>query len=306
MITDIALTTLIALAIFVCTNWIGKHSYQSGYFEIGKLSLTSGPSFFNFSYRIFTPIAFLTITSAIFYQINAGELIRLLPYSLAEYFVFRIAFNLIFDRILLINFAEFFTISAATFIIYLWIHNNIIEHKEFLFPSRQEIGSALWLGLAAFLYTTINNISLSEKKARHRRERYVAYQHAKYMSLFGKTIKEIAKNDRELSIVLAVLIYEGLNRPRIFQFLERLLLSIKGKATIGPMQVLTTSRITNDESVKLGTEKLLSEYRSAMKIEKREAFALHKALSAYNGSDAYAFEVSEILDILSPRKDRAA
>jgi hypothetical protein len=299
---DTLVTISIAVAMFYSTNWIGKHSYQSGYFEIGKLSLTSGSTAFNFVFRIFAPIAFLTLTAAVLYWVHADSIVKLLPHALIGYFIFRFAYYFVCDRYLLVNFFEFFALGLATIALYFWVHANVIEHREFLFPSKQEIGSALWLGMIAFLYTTINSIQLSETKARRRRIAYVSYQRDKYLSLYGTIINEEAQNEREKDIVLAVMIYEGLNRPRILQFIERLVLPIKGKASIGPMQVTVSSNISDETSVRLGAERLLSAYRSNLQNEdlQYEGSALIDALSAYNGSDKYAIE---ILEVLSAMKD---
>lgn len=297
---DTLITISIAVAMFCSTNWIGKHSYQSGYFEIGKLSLTSGSTAFNFVFRIFAPIAFLTLTAALLYWAKADRFVALLPYSLFVYFAFRFAYYFISDRSLLVNFIEFFAIGAATVVLYLWVHTNVIEHRQFLFPSKQELGSALWLGMIAFLYTTINSIQLSETKARRRRIAYVSHQRDKYLSLYGPIINEDSINEREKQIVLAVMIYEGLNRPKFMQFIERLLLPIKGKASIGPMQVTVTAKISDETSVRLGAERLLSTYRSNLRNEGQtsEVSALIEALSAYNGSDKYAVEVLEVISAM--------
>lgn len=94
--------------------------------------------------------------------------------------------------------------------------------------------------MIAFLYTTINSIQLSEKKARRRRIAYVSHQREKYLSLYEPIINEESKNEREKQIVLAVMIYEGLNRPKFMQFIERLLLPTE--CQVKAEQVLITLR----------------------------------------------------------------
>ena len=99
---------------------------------------------------------------------------------------------------------------------------------------------------------------------------------------------------------MAVMIYEGFNRPAILQRLEPLLLLFKRSVTMGPMQVSTTTRIDDETSVSLGAAKLLSAYRECLEREDKPLKweAINYALKQYNGPQ-YAVEVEDILELLS-------
>lgn len=289
----------IAALMFLLTNWIGKHSYQSGYFEIGQLSRSSGSTAFNYAYRIFAPIAILAILATLSTKLGLNFITPNLLPSLLAYFLLRVAYYFISDRVALVNKIEFVAIMIATVSLYCWIQRNLIENGEFLLPTKQEIGTAIWLAIAAFIYKTINSIEISETKARQRRKRYVDGQARKYLTRYGELINELSKDERERKILTAVMIYEGLNRPKAFQYIERLLLPFKRKVTVGPMQVSTASNISDEQSIRLGSQRLLSHYRELKQdTDRPEWSALSEALTSYNGTQSYAIEVGEVLDLL--------
>ena len=299
---NLIFSTTIAIAMFFTTNWIGKHSISSGYFQLGRFSQASGSYAFSAMYRIFAPIAFLCVTALILYWTDHDALVGSLPYALYLYFALRLTFNLATDRTELINFPEFILTSVASVLTYLTLHEMVVTRRDLFIPEAQDIGTALWLSLVAFIYKTVNSVETSEVKALKRRISYVTRQVSKYTSLYSDQIRQYAKNEDEYSLVMAVMIYEGFNRPAIFQRLEPFLLYFKRSVTMGPMQVATTIRIDDETSISLGATKLLSAYRECLEREDKpfKWEAINYALKQYNGPQ-YAVEVEDILELLSKR-----
>ncbi|MBD9479865.1 hypothetical protein [Pseudoxanthomonas sp. PXM02] len=293
---------VIAVAMFFATNWIGKHSISSGYFQLGQFSQISGSYAFSAMYRIFAPIAFLCVIAIILYWTNHDAFVQTLPYALYLYFALRLVFNFATDRIELVNFPEFILTSVASVITYLALHELVVTKKDLFIPDPQDVGTALWLSLAAFIYKTINSIETSEVKARRRRVLYVTKQASKYTERYAKQIRQYAIDDDEYNLVMAVLIYEGFNRPAIVRRLEPILLLFKTRVTMGPMQVATTTPISDETSVSIGAERLLSSYREFLGSHEQSSSwqAINYALSEYNGHQ-YAAEVEDILALI-PRK----
>lgn len=308
MVADISMKLLfpaiVAIAMFFATNWIGKHSISYGYFQLGQFSQTSGSYAFSAMYRIFAPIAFLCITAIIMYWTDNDAFVDTLPYALYLYFAIRIAFNFATDRSKLVNLPEFILTSVASVIAYLALHELVVTKRDIFIPDPKDIGTALWLSLAAFIYKTINSIETSEAKARIRRASYVAKQMDKYASRYAKQIRQYTIDDNEYNLVMAVLIYEGFNRPAIIQRLESLLLLFKKPVTMGPMQVATTTPIDDETSVSLGAEKLLGAYREFLERDDQPSSwqAINHALKQYNGPQ-YAAEVEDILDLIPKKTD---
>ena len=62
--------TTLAAALFLCLNWIGKHSLNSGYVQMSTFVETNQAPAFNFLYRSFAPVVFITLISAALYATN--------------------------------------------------------------------------------------------------------------------------------------------------------------------------------------------------------------------------------------------
>jgi hypothetical protein len=105
-------------------------------------------------------------------------------------------------------------------------------------------------------------------------------------------------------VAYAVLIYETFNRPWLAQSFERLVFPWFSH-TLGPMQLRTSKRITNRESVALGIHKLRQTFEtSAQEPAGKSRFryqAIYSSLAKYNKDDEYISEVLMVLRTLSVR-----
>jgi hypothetical protein len=299
-----------ALMLFLLTNWIGRHSIQVGYMEISVIAKSNESPAFNFIYRAFSPIAFILLASSVLFSIGFSYLAKDIYLVVFYYFSIRILFNVLVGRFGLLGKAEFFLIAATSCAGAFFVHQELISTKSFFFPTRQEIGTALWLGVAAFLYKTINSIEFSSSAARRRVEKYVFIKRAEFSSLYRKVFSEECRDRGEKNLVLAILIYEDFNRPRAYRFLERLIFPrFKRKASIGPMQVTTEDNIGDLDSVIIGARKIVEAYRraTAAALENDESpgwAARAEAIASYNSGYSYREEVENIFCILDSEGDR--
>lgn len=299
---NILVSLVIALALFVITNWLGKHSLGSGYFQIGRLSQSSDSIAFNYSYRIFAPTALLVLIAAAMYTSNLGQLIACLPAASVLYWAIRFGFYFVAKRLELVNLYEFFAIATLSIVVYLLVHHGFVVDRELLFPTRSEVGAALWFGVTAFVYKSINSIEVSEAGAARRRTKYVIQRADEYIERYGRIIRQFTDDKFELNLVIAVMIYEGLNRPHVAHWAERLILAMRGRASVGPMQVVTQFPMSDEESIRAGAEIILSAYRHAKNQEPGASFGywVNEASRAYNLGYDYPAEISEIMRILEP------
>ena len=83
---------------------------------------------------------------------------RLLWANHSIYFIFRTLFNIVFGRVLLLNWpalaVQLAVGTCASYVAYILV---IIPRKPLL-PSSESIGEQLWLAIALFLYAAFNNI----------------------------------------------------------------------------------------------------------------------------------------------------
>jgi len=117
------------------------------------------------------------------------------------------------------------------------------------------------------------------------------------------------------SIIYSILIYEGFNRPPAVRLLERLLFPW-GSKSLGPMQVTTDRRISDEESVTLGAKRLVDAYREVLATGNEKArlknvtfdsllniahryYVISRVAAAYNKDDSYVGEVRELHELMA-------
>jgi hypothetical protein len=296
---------LLAVIFFVITNWIGKHSIQLGYMHL-SVSVASGESpLFNIAYRVFSPIALVVLAAAFFSAAGLNEYIDKTYLVVAYYFAIRILFNLISQRTALVNWSEMLLIGITSIGLSYLVDKNMVGDNSFLFPSRQEIGSAVWLAIAAYLYKTINSVKISSNNESTRIQSYIQKRLDSYRGSYGEIIHKLTHSKDEKDLIWSVMIYEGFNRPAIYRVLERLVFpSFKRIATLGPMQVRTYKSISDEESVYIGASKVIRDYRSALSAQgpidnpwELETIR-RKVTSAYNSGRNYSEQVESVYQVV--------
>ena len=102
-------------------------------------------------------------------------------------------------------------------------------------------------------------------------------------------------------VAYAILIYETFNRPWLARQVERAVFPW-GSHTIGPMQVSTTTRLSDRESVIIGTQQLRRSFEMTQEelLGKRASryTVIRMAIAKYNRDDNYIGEIFQVLHIL--------
>lgn len=102
-------------------------------------------------------------------------------------------------------------------------------------------------------------------------------------------------------VAYAVLIYETFNRPGMARAIEHALFPWHSR-TIGPMQVHTGTRLSDEQSVRLGIKKLnecLAETEKEFQGKTTTRYnVVRSTLAKYNRDERYINGVIEILNIL--------
>lgn len=287
----------LSIILFLIMNWIGKHSSNAGYIQMSVLIKADEAPAFNFIYRAFAPIAFITIISALLYAFKYDLFVQNIYLVVVYYFIIRLFFNIITGRSLLLNWKiQFLYILVAVPISY-YVYENIILHREFLFPSPEKLGNAVWLAIIAFLYQTFNNIKLSDIQTKKRKGNYLQNRYDKYKILYGNIITNNVDTKTQECMVYSVLIYEAFNRPKIYRFIENILFRFGLAKTLGIMQVTTKDLINDKESVLIGTKKIVTDYKQAnSKKDYGEWRIRGEVLKKYNPDNDYINEVNSLYD----------
>ena len=292
----------LAVGLFLILNWIGSHSIHAGYIRMSVLAKTDEAPAFNFLYRAFSPVAYITVVSAISYKFQQDWIVKDIYLVVIYYFIFRLIFNLLTGRGKLLNWVtqSAYVLTAVPMSYY--VYDILITHKEFLFPTAKELGSAVWLAIVAYAYHTFNNVKLSDERTKARKAGYLQNRYTTYRNIYGEVIEEIAETKRQEALIYAVLIVEAFNRPKLYRLIENMLFPFGLAKTLGIMQVTTDRYINDEESVRLGATKIVKDHLQAkLKVDARKypegSWAIRReVLELYNPDGEYIREVDGLYD----------
>lgn len=289
---------ILGVLLFFIINWIGKHSYSIGYMEISIFVKTEEAPALNFLIRVLTPIVFIIICSSILYYFKLDKYVQNIYFVNLFYILFRLLFNLITARGLLLNWYRQALYWTAILLISYITYDKIIKVKSNVLPDFTTIANELWIIIMVFIFQVANNVRLSPESTEKRKAKYLEKRYIHFKRKYNDIIVSIL-NDKFLeTIAYSIIIYEDFNRPKIARFFERANQFITNKPhTLGVMQVQSKEIISDSQSVKLGCEKILKSYKKYVKKLKKKNeeyqswLALIVIVANYNGGSRYQEEV---------------
>lgn len=310
MITFVHL--ILALVLFFLINWLGKHSVSVGYMNLSIFFKEDSAPAFNFLLRSLTPIMYLFITSSILYWLNFDAMVNNIWLVVVYYFVFRIIFNLLMSRARLLNWSYQFSLALITIYVSFFSYDKFIKNKETLLPNFSSMTNELWIIIALFVYATMNNVRLSPKAAKKRKDAYLDHMYKYFLKKYSAKAKDKVATPELEPLVYAIMIYENFNRPLVARAIEHLFFSFGKSKTLGIMQVTTDRRISDEESLEMAIDKLNHDYeasrveeeansakwRNHMSEEEVQKMLTQSTLRSttrkYNPSDNYVREVMDV------------
>jgi hypothetical protein len=312
MLTVITCHIALAIILFFVINFLGQHSPSSlGYYQLTSFFETDEAPAFNYLIRVLTPTVFTILISTLFYSLKLDNLIVNIYLVSVYYVVFRLLFNLAINRSHLINWPKQFLYLVSIIVINYFVYDKFIKIKSNLLPDFSNMANELWIIIIIFLYNFINNISLSDKNAQKRKDKYIATQFARINAKYNGIVSQTLPHVRLRQIALALIIFEDFNRPRLFRFIENFVQIFSNKPhTLGIMQVKSAKRITDKQSVSIGTRKLLADFDD-LKIlhlsdndtygtdEYKDESYQRKLIEKYNPDLVYSYEIIELANDLN-------
>lgn len=314
---DIVLVhVLLGILLFILINWIGRHSYSIGYMEVSLLVKEEESPAFNFVFRILSPVVYLFLTSAILYSLSLDRYVSDIYLVSLYYIIFRLTFNLITNRVLLLNWGRQFVYWAGILALSYFSYLKLISVRENIFPDFKSFANELWIIILVFLYQTMNNLRFSSAQTERRKENHLKSRYRILQSRFGQHIERLAPNRKLQALIYAIIVYEDFNRPKIVRGVENVVFRItKRPMSLGIMQVRTDKLISDLQSVELGIQKILrakqdSEARVHRAIEDGSSDESHwtlqytitrDILKDYNPDDGYINEVASLAEIIEAK-----
>lgn len=296
---------ILGIGLFFLINWIGKHSYSIGYMEISIFVKTEEAPALNFLIRVLTPIVYIIIVSTTLYHFGLDKFVCNVYLVNIYYILFRLIFNLATNRGLLLNFYRQFLYWIAIVVISYFTYEKLIKVKTNILPDFTTVANELWIIILIFIFQVANNLRFSEEATQKRKDKYLKSRYHYFKRFYGQLIKDLTKNEILESIVYAIIIYEDFNRPKIARKVENLKFSLTKKPhTLGVMQVRSDRIISDIESVRLGTEKVVNAYKKYLKNSIEDSkdnfdyYAQKYIISDYNVGTSYNYEVNELANII--------
>jgi hypothetical protein len=306
---------LLAVTMFFVLNWIGKLAQSSGYLTLDFFLKRDNAPAFNFVFRVIGPVVFVVLTACLLYSAGLDRFVQNIWLVIVYQFTFRLVWNLSFGRYLLMNFRREILLWGVSIGLGWLLYEHVIKYKDYLFPDYTHISNHLWVLVALFLYSTLNQLKFDEERSKRRKNKYLYAAYGDNKLQFDSVIAKIAQNRLVESIIYSILVYEGFNRPRAARIFEHLLFPWVSK-TLGPMQIKTNQRISDHESVRLGALRVAEAYQDALNTGSEIALAKKKEFdptnnqshrryvilrvaAAYNKDDTYAVEIENVHAILS-------
>lgn len=298
MIMLVAHVSLASL-LFLLVNRIGKHAVEFGY---GSTTLFEEPNeslALNFFIRALAPGVFIVALSALAVATGQAEL-RLGIYRVAViYYVLRALYIFLLNMQRLVSWPRYlFHAGVGIGAAFLAYHYLILPNRSLL-PDWNELGNELWLAILAFLYAAANQVKFSGGPGDRRRNRFVQLNYEQARRDYGPLIDGKIGDDRLKLITYAVLVYESYCRPPSIRLLERLQFW-KASRTTGIMQVAADESLSDEESVALGTDKLLESWQSCS-AENDSYMQAYKTITDYNYDENYVSRVMEVMTIVAKR-----
>ncbi|HDY89194.1 MAG TPA: hypothetical protein ENH82_13900 [bacterium] len=303
----------LAFLLFLTVNILGRHSRLYGYMQLSLFAKSDEAPAFNFLFRILTPNVFIIISSAILYRYNLDKYTKDIYFVVIYYSVFRISLNLLLGRHYLLNWSVLFIRIGITIGLAYFLYEQIISNRTNLMPDFQTISNELWMIIAIYIYVIGNQFRTSRTETIRRKNNYAIKRYEVFKDKYGEIISKVTSNDKLQTLILTVMIFEDFNTPKFSRFLERILFSLRLSKTIGIMQVETENLISDEESVKIASQKIVDTQKAFLtdprELDKKfnlrafdhwsgeeisEHRLAYKILRVYNRCDDFIHEVMEL------------
>lgn len=282
-----------AILLFIFQNKLGAKAYSIGYVKFSLLDEKDEALSINFVLKVFGPIVFLILLSAILQYLNLIEYKVNIINVIYYYIAIRIMIIFLYERVKIVNWGRIIFYYITIIILARVFYTEFIDKAFDLLPDLDNIKNEIWLLIILFLYELGNgfqekipNNQYQETNLtylpdlRPRKKRYIL---SKY-NIFKQTYESILPSFQQMDAnfidpnfrvtIISILIFENFNRPRIIRFLERIWVRIsKQTVTQGVMQVSSSQVLSDVNSLKKGMSNLSLEYSRLKAEDNRRPFS---------------------------------
>lgn len=146
---------ILAVLLFFCINWLGKHSSTFGYLQLSLNPAKDEAPAFNFALKTLAPSVYVILISTVLYLIHFEKPVREIWLVTLYYFLFRVLYNVILERAVLLNWVYIIIQTTVGVAVAYLAYAHLILPRHPLLPNAESIGEQLWVIIALFFYAAL-------------------------------------------------------------------------------------------------------------------------------------------------------
>lgn len=301
----------IGLFIFVVMNWLGREVEGFGYQSPSLSATGESDRTFNAVFRIASPIVVLTIITTLFYWTGFDGWTVGIHRALFVAVGLRASWIVLAGQTTLIPWARVVAQWSIMLLLGSIAYREVLSRREVLLPDPKSLAGELWLAIVGYLYILASKKFRTDPGETKRKNAFIDARYRALKRSYSDVIDRLAIEPHWRALVYAVLVIEDFNRSWLERLIEREVLFRLGRAkTLGVMQVKTTRRLTDRESIEKGVAILRDAYTprewdddiDPESSRYREDVVLHEMLVKYNPSGDYARSVEAVYRYLAAKE----
>ncbi len=298
--TELILITIFQISAAVILMWLmgffGQHTRKLGYVNFSDIE-REGVLAYNLVLRVFAPSVYLVILSTALYLLDLDMLVQNIWMIAIWYAVISTTISITLGRFVLVNKIHYFFVHIIAIILTYFLYTTALNKGLlFILPDSANFRTELWFIVIAFFYVVLSNYQPDATKFYERKKKYIKSRYKflknKYQHLL---VEQLIKNDFLEKLFFAIMIMENLNRNKLTRFFERLCHPFGAVKTTGVMQMTSSQKLNDAESIKLAQKELIKLYEK-YKNNADDAYQLViKIAEGYNPSSEYSYGVADVL-----------
>lgn len=218
-------------------------AHRNDHQPIASLFKAENSQGFNAIFRIAIAPICIVVISIILYLAGHENLTWQIWLSAVWYLLLQTVLIAILERWSLVSKSKFIVFHAASIALSYYVYSAlIVKGVEHLLPDGANLRTDIWLLIVAFLYGVFHSIPENHNRFEERKKKYITRRLKVFEEKYSVELKKY--DSLFQNILLAVMLYEDFNRPRVVRFIE----SLVGAKTQGIMQV--SGAQTDEESIR--------------------------------------------------------
>lgn len=275
----------------ICINLLG--SVKKGYVTLDQLLSTTNFGY-NLIYRILSPVIYISFATLILFNFKLSFFVSNIWLLSVYYYGLNLITLVLLSRFELVNkFLYFFMVISSIGLSY-WVYMVALRYgPQSIIPDSANFRTEWWFLVFGYFYSLLNDFSPNYAMESNRKRKFICRKYnqlkRKYQVYLSKGFQE--NNDLQ-KILYSIMITESTNRPPFIRFIEKLMFFTGKVKTTGIMQVTSSKKLSDKESIGLA-EKIIQESYNKHFSENINGYDLVGKIATDYNPGSYGYEILE-------------